>query len=155
MSVLQIILRVAPFYLCKLDIKISLCYTFFTFEINIFSITIYLYMKKDIHPISRPTIFVDTSCGAEFISQSTLKTNETRKVNGMEYQIVNMEISSASHPFYTGKQILVDTARRVEKFQEKAAKAKSTAEVRKGKKAKRAKETAKKVAKSAKSKEKK
>lgn len=112
-------------------------------------------MKKDIHPISRPTIFVDTSCGAEFISQSTLKTNETRKVNGMEYQIVNMEISSASHPFYTGKQILVDTARRVEKFQEKAAKAKSTAEVRKGKKAKRAKETAKKVAKSAKSKEKK
>ena len=110
-------------------------------------------MKKDTHPISRPTIFVDTSCKAEFLTKSTLKTNETRLVDGVEYQIVNMEISSASHPFYTGKQNLVDTARRVEKFHEKTAKVKAVADVRKGKKVKRAKATAKKAAKSAKAKE--
>lgn len=107
-------------------------------------------MRKDIHPIDRPTIFVDTSCGVEFVTKSTLKTNETRKVDGVEYQIVNMEISSASHPFYTGKQILVDTARRVEKFHEIAAKTKAAAGVRKGKKVKRAKATAKKTEKEAK-----
>ena len=107
-------------------------------------------MRKDIHPIDRPTIFVDTSCGVEFVTKSTLKTNETRKVDGVEYQIVNMEISSASHPFYTGKQILVDTARRVEKFHEIAAKTKAAAGLRKGKKVKRAKATAKKTAKEAK-----
>lgn len=105
-------------------------------------------MKKDTHPISHPTIFVDTSCGAEFITQSTLKGETTRKVDGAEYQVVNLEISSASHPFYTGKQILVDTARRVEKFHEIAAKTKAAAGVRKGKKAKRAKTAAVKTAKS-------
>lgn len=104
-------------------------------------------MKKDLHPISRPTIFVDTSCGAEFITKSTLKTDKTRLVDGLEYQVVNMEISSASHPFYTGKQNLIDTARRVEKFQEKIAKTKIAAEIRKGKKVKRAKSAAKKTAK--------
>ncbi len=95
-------------------------------------------MKKDIHPITRPTIFVDTSCGVEFITTSAIETKETRKIDGVEYQVCNIEISSASHPFYTGKQILVDTARRVEKFQEKAAKTKAASEIRKGKKAKRA-----------------
>ena len=104
-------------------------------------------MKKDLHPVTRPTIFVDTSCGAEFVTKSTLKSAEMRKVDGVEYQIVNMEISSASHPFYTGKQNLVDTARRVEKFHEKTAKTKAASEVRKGKKAKKAKSTAKKTAK--------
>lgn len=104
-------------------------------------------MKKDIHPVMHPTIFVDTSCGVEFVTQSTLKGEGTRTVDGVEYQIVNMEISSASHPFYTGKQILVDTARRVEKFQEKAAKTKEVAAVRKGKKAKLIKKIAAKAAK--------
>lgn len=106
-------------------------------------------MKKEIHPISNPTIFIDTSCGAEFFVNSTAKSNETRTVKGVEYQVYNVEISSASHPFYTGKQILVDTARRVEKFKEKAAKTKVASEARKGKKVKRAKskvsEEAKKV----------
>lgn len=104
-------------------------------------------MKKDTHPMNRPTIFVDTSCGAEFITTSTLKSDQTRKIDGVEYQVYNIEISSASHPFYTGKQILVDTARRVEKFQEKAAKIKAASEVRKGKKAKRAKAKSEKAAK--------
>ncbi|OGH59814.1 MAG: 50S ribosomal protein L31 [Candidatus Magasanikbacteria bacterium RIFCSPHIGHO2_01_FULL_33_34] len=96
-------------------------------------------MKKEIHPTSKPTIFVDTSCGAEFFANSTVKSNETRTVDGIEYQVFNVEISSASHPFYTGKQILVDTARRVEKFHEKTAKTKIASETRKGKKVKKAK----------------
>ena len=100
-------------------------------------------MKKDIHPIDRPTIFVDTSCGVEFVTKSTLKTNETRKVDGVEYQIVNMEISSASHPFYTGKQILVDTARRVDKFHKRIAQATDISAIRKGKKQKQAARAAK------------
>jgi len=103
-------------------------------------------MKKDIHPVSRPTIFIDTSCGVEFVADSTLKSDQTRTVKGVEYQVYNIEISSASHPFYTGKQILVDTARRVEKFQEKAAKTKAVAAARKGKKVKKAKALAKKNA---------
>ncbi|OGH82200.1 MAG: 50S ribosomal protein L31 [Candidatus Magasanikbacteria bacterium RIFOXYC2_FULL_40_16] len=100
-------------------------------------------MKKEIHPISKPTLFVDTSCGIEFFADSTVKSDETRTVNGVEYQVFNVEISSASHPFYTGKQILVDTARRVEKFHEKVAKTEAAAKIRKGKKAKKAKTLAK------------
>ena len=102
-------------------------------------------MKQDIHPITRPTIFVDTSCGVEFITDSTIKGEGTRTVDGVDYQVYNIEISSASHPFYTGKQILVDTARRVEKFHEKAAKTKAASETRKGKKVKREKKVAAKV----------
>ena len=94
-------------------------------------------MKASIHPQSTPTIFVDTSCGAEFVTTSTLKSDETREVDGVTYQIYQVEISSASHPFYTGKQILMDTDRRVEKFEQKAAKQAAAQAVRKGKKAKR------------------
>ena len=96
-------------------------------------------MKKETHPTSNPTIFVDTSCGAEFITNSTINSGETRTIDGVEHQVFNIEISSSSHPFYTGKQILVDTARRVEKFKEKVAKTKAAAETRKGKKVKKAK----------------
>ena len=103
-------------------------------------------MKQGIHPEIKPTIFVDTSCGKEFTTTSTLASNEKREVNGTPYQVVRIEISSASHPFYTGKQVLIDTARPVEKFQERAAKQKKTGAERKGKKMKRAKAQAKKKA---------
>lgn len=103
-------------------------------------------MKKNTHPDVHPVIFLDTSCGAEFIATSTLKSESTREVNGVTYYVIPVEISSASHPFYTGKQILVDTARRVEKFQERAAK-QSSASARKGKTAKRAAKTEKRKAK--------
>lgn len=96
-------------------------------------------MKKGIHPEVHPVVFVDTSCGKEFLSTSTLTAEETRVIDGTTYVVIPVEISSASHPFYTGKQILVDTARRVEKFEERAAKQTSAAATRKGKKAKRAK----------------
>lgn len=103
-------------------------------------------MKQDTHPAVHPVVFVDTSCGAEFISTSTLSSSETREINGVKHFVVNVEISSGSHPFYTGKQILVDTARRVEKFQEKMNKQLIASEGKKGKKVKRAESAAKKEA---------
>jgi len=99
-------------------------------------------MKADIHPTTHPVVFVDTSSGVEFVTTSTLTGEGTRDINGVAHQVINIEISSASHPFYTGKQVFIDTARRVEKFQEKMAKVEAAAEKRKGKKAKRAAQAA-------------
>jgi large subunit ribosomal protein L31 len=77
-------------------------------------------MKKDIHPNYREVVFLDTSSEFKFLTRSTLETKETIKwEDGKEYPLVKIEISSASHPFYTGKKIFVDTAGRVEKFQQK------------------------------------
>ncbi|MBT4071122.1 MAG: 50S ribosomal protein L31 [Candidatus Magasanikbacteria bacterium] len=89
-----------------------------------------------------PVIFMDTSCGVEFMTMSTRKSDKTREVDGTTYYEVAVEISSASHPFYTGKQVLLDTARRVEKFQKRKDLQASTAGVHTGKKAKRAKRAA-------------
>jgi large subunit ribosomal protein L31 len=76
-------------------------------------------MKKDIHPEYHPVVFVDPSVGAEFITRSTMTSKEVRKIDGVDHYVIRMEISSASHPFYTGKQRFVDTAGRVERFREK------------------------------------
>lgn len=95
-------------------------------------------MKKDIHPKMHPVIFVDTSCGAEFVTLSTRTGEQTRMVDGVEYQLVNMEISSASHPFFTGEERFMDSGGRVEKFHAKQAKVEKNAAERKGKKVKRA-----------------
>ena len=74
-------------------------------------------MKQGIHPeIYRPVVFKDMSNEEIFISRSTIATKETIEVNGETYPLVKLEITSASHPFYTGKQKLVDTAGRVDKF---------------------------------------
>ena len=74
-------------------------------------------MKKGIHPDNyRPVLFKDMSNGDVFLSQSTAKSNETEVYEGVEYPLVKLEISSSSHPFYTGKAKLVDTAGRVDKF---------------------------------------
>ena len=78
-------------------------------------------MKKDIHPDYHPVVYVDTSAGVEFTSRSTQKSAEVRKVDGVDHYVIRLEISSASHPFYTGKQKFVDTAGRIEKFQKKFA----------------------------------
>lgn len=101
-------------------------------------------MKKKLHPTNHPVVFVDTSCGAEFVTTSTIKSEATKQIDGVNHYVLNVEISSASHPFYTGKQILVDTARRVEKFKERAGK-QEDATVRKGKKGKKAKAATKKT----------
>ncbi len=71
-------------------------------------------MKEGIHPKTYPVLFVDGE--HEWTGVSTNKTNQTRVIDGVEYSIVNLEISAYSHPFYTGQKRLVDTAGRVEKF---------------------------------------
>jgi large subunit ribosomal protein L31 len=76
-------------------------------------------MKNDIHPKYHPVVFVDPSVGAEFVTRSTMTSNETREIDGVKHYVVRMEISSASHPFYTGKRKFVDSTGRVEKFREK------------------------------------
>ncbi len=74
-------------------------------------------MKKDIHPEYKEVIFKDISTDFAFKSRSTIKTKETVTwEDGKEYPLVKLEISSDSHPFFTGKQKLVDTAGRVDKF---------------------------------------
>jgi len=74
-------------------------------------------MKKEIHPNNyRPVVFKDMSNEEIFISRSTINARETIEIDGITYPLVKLEITSASHPFYTGKQKLVDTAGRVDKF---------------------------------------
>ena len=84
-------------------------------------------MKKEIHPQNyRPVLFIDNSNGAEFIISSTVNTTEKGKAkDGKEYPIYRLEVSSASHPFYTGNEKSLDTAGRAEKFKAKVAKAKA------------------------------
>lgn len=77
-------------------------------------------MKKDIHPDYQEVVFHDTSSDHKFLTRSTIKSKETIKwEDGKEYPLIKVEVSSASHPFFTGKKIFVDTAGRVEKFQRK------------------------------------
>ena len=79
-------------------------------------------MKSGIHPENyRPVAFRDMSNGETFISRSTVATRETEVIDGVEYPLVKLEISSSSHPFYTGKSKLVDTAGRVDKFMSRYA----------------------------------
>lgn len=74
-------------------------------------------MKKGIHPDNyRPVVFKDMSNGDMFVSQSTISTKDTIEYEGETLPLVKLEISSTSHPFYTGKNKLVDTAGRVDKF---------------------------------------
>ena len=74
-------------------------------------------MKKDIHPQYRPVVFQDVSTDYKFLTRSTVQTKRTIKwEDGKEYPLVTLEISSSSHPFYTGTQRLLDTAGRVERF---------------------------------------
>ena len=88
-------------------------------------------MKKDIHPENyRPVIFRDTGTGDEFLTRSCAPTKETGTFEGKEHPLYSMGISGFSHPFYTGQQTFVDTAGRVDKFQQRAAKAKAMAEAR-------------------------
>lgn len=76
-------------------------------------------MKKGIHPEYREVVFKDLSSEETFITRSTIATTETIDVEGTTYPLVKVEISSASHPFYTGKDNFVSRAGRVEKFNKK------------------------------------
>ena len=80
-------------------------------------------MKKGIHPENyRLVAFKDMSNNDIFLAKSTAQTNETVSVEGVEYPLVKLEISRTSHPYYTGKVKLVDTAGRIDKFKTKYAK---------------------------------
>ncbi len=78
-------------------------------------------MKKDLHPKGyRFVVFKDMSNGYQFLSRSTAESKETAKwEDGNEYPLIKLEISNTSHPFYTGKNVLVDTAGRIDKFKKR------------------------------------
>ncbi|OQX70308.1 MAG: 50S ribosomal protein L31 [Sorangiineae bacterium NIC37A_2] len=79
-------------------------------------------MKPEIHPNYTPAVFVDGT--HEIITRSTLQSAEKRTINGVEHNVIHVDISSYTHPFYTGKQRIVDTAGRVERFKQRYAKKK-------------------------------
>lgn len=77
-------------------------------------------MKSGIHPDYNEVVFLDTSTGYKFLTRTTMTSKEKIKwEDGQEYPLVRVDISSASHPYYTGKMKYVDSAGRVEKFQRK------------------------------------
>ncbi len=77
-------------------------------------------MKPEIHPEYHPVLFVDDE--HEVIGRSTMKTSETREIDGVEHFIIRVDISAFSHPFYTGRQKIMDTEGRVERFKKRYAK---------------------------------
>lgn len=79
-------------------------------------------MKKETHPEFRPVVFKDVSCDWEMLTLSSVRSRETTKwKDGKDYPLVKVDISSQSHPFYTGQQRLIDTEGRAEKFKKKYA----------------------------------
>ena len=73
-------------------------------------------MKSDIHPAYAPVVFRDLASGETFLTRSTVSSDKTIELDGVTYPVIDVEISSESHPFYTGKQRIMDSAGRVEKF---------------------------------------
>ncbi len=78
-------------------------------------------MKKDIHPDYHKVLFVDTATGAEWVTRSTLRSSETREVEGEELPVVRLEISSASHPFWTGQMRELDADGKIDRFRRRYA----------------------------------
>ena len=76
-------------------------------------------MKDKIHPKLNAVVFVDTGANTEFVTRSTLSSKTTRDIDGVPHFVVQVDISSASHPFYTGKQRALQVAGRVDKFNKK------------------------------------
>jgi large subunit ribosomal protein L31 len=79
-------------------------------------------MKAGIHPNYREVVFHDVSADTKFITRSTMSSRETINYEGKDYPLIKIEVSSESHPFFTGKHKIVDTAGRVEKFRQKFGK---------------------------------
>ena len=73
-------------------------------------------MKPEIHPEYHPVLFVDLSNGYEFLTRSTMTSEERRTIDGVEAYVVRLDVTADSHPFFTGEQRMVDTAGRVERF---------------------------------------
>ena len=83
-----------------------------------------VFMKKKIHPEFREVVFKDVSTQFHIVTKSTVKTKNTIELKGKSYPLVTFDVSSSSHPFYTGQQRLLDTEGRAEKFRKKYAKLK-------------------------------
>jgi large subunit ribosomal protein L31 len=79
-------------------------------------------MKKGVHPTYQAVLFLDTSTGDEWMSYSTLGSSEKREVDGTEVPVIRLDISSASHPFWTGKARQVDAEGRIDRFKRRYAK---------------------------------
>lgn len=80
-------------------------------------------MKDGLHPKVRTVVFKDISCDYAFLGTTTMDSKEmTKWTDGKEYPLIKVEISSASHPFYTGKQRVLDTEGRIDRFKKKYAK---------------------------------
>jgi large subunit ribosomal protein L31 len=78
-------------------------------------------MKKDLHPTNyRPVVFQDLNNNQTYITRSTVATDDTIKVDGVEYPLVKVHITSSSHPFFTGEERIVDIEGRVDKFKARA-----------------------------------
>tara|TARA_B100000700_G_C14954306_1_gene813220 strand:+ start:1038 stop:1340 length:303 start_codon:yes stop_codon:yes gene_type:complete len=80
-------------------------------------------MKSDIHPDYHPVLFLDVSNGFEFLTNSTMTSDERRTVDGVDAYVVRLDITSESHPFFTGEQRIVDTQGRVERFRRRYSQA--------------------------------
>lgn len=76
-------------------------------------------MKKEGHPEYHPVCFVDVSTGRKFLTRSTMRSRQKETIDGVEYYVVVRDVTSDSHPAYTGEKRFLDTAGRVEKFQSK------------------------------------
>lgn len=107
--------------------------------------------KTELHPKDyREVVFMDEAAGYSFLTKSTAKSGETIKwEDGKEYPLVKVQISSASHPFFTGEEKIIDTEGRVDRFKARAAKAAKMKEALENKAKKAAKEAAKKAEKEA------
>ena len=81
-------------------------------------------MKPGIHPEYRKVLFIDSATGDEWMTRSTLSSNETREIDGEEVQVVKLEISSYSHPFWTGKMRELDSDGKIDRFRRRYAKKK-------------------------------
>ncbi|MFP8879610.1 MAG: type B 50S ribosomal protein L31 [Myxococcota bacterium] len=79
-------------------------------------------MKADTHPDYHKVLFIDTATGDEWVTRSTVKSKETREVDGEEIPVVKLEISSYSHPFWTGKMREVDADGKIDRFRRRYGK---------------------------------
>jgi large subunit ribosomal protein L31 len=76
-------------------------------------------MKADLHPEYRQVVFIDSTTGKQFLSASTMTSKDTVEIDGQEYPAIRMDITSDSHPFYTGKQKFTQADGAVDKFNKK------------------------------------
>ena len=103
-------------------------------------------MKSGLHPKNyRPVVFQDINNGETFLTRSTVASEETIKLDGTEYPLIKVHISSSSHPFFTGEEKIVDVEGRVDKFKARAEAAKKALEAKKAAAAKAAKKPPKKA----------